>query len=470
MGDRGAQVAMPSAVRTQLRSKLRKAETTMDSIQGITKAVLKTCEFAIDFVKLWRKELDEAPAKRVLSLLYVANDIMQTCKRAPGGRIFLKEFVRVMGSALKSAALVVGSTSIPKVRRLLDVWLQRKIVNAKDIEAWRELLRHPVSIQSSSKEVSAAGSGGTRYPAGQDAGTPPGSPPPEAYAAAERRLAARRAQKIYGDVDEDDEEPLDDTGAERGNVDQQSQRTSRKRSRASISSQDLGSTVGSASALFSSPKKLRRRLRTDAIDRLSDAASYDYVANELLRKLRKRFLRVDASRLSGYLLLSEIRSGASSTARVKDELIAAASLIKQYKHELQSASERDHQLIMQLKEEYAAQERAIEKLEKKLADVQSTKDDLQSLCGDDLSKMLTLWRPKKRVVKAISTGLSVQSLSDEEMSEDENDGDLDGGRPTNNDDEDGGDEDKVPMMWSRELRTYVPINSSGNDAFWRSDA
>ena len=69
----------------------------------------------------------------------------------------------------------------------------------------------------------------------------------------------------------------------------------------------------------------------------------------------------------------------------------------------------------------------------------------------------------------------VQGISDEEESDDEEDDDDDvgsGGKTANRGDanDDENDEARVPMMWSRELRTYVPINSDGNDAFWRSDA
>ena len=177
MSASSGQVALPDAVRADVLKKLKSVDNKQDSIQGISRHALKKCEYARDWVKVWRKALDEVPAKRVLSLLYVANDIMQTCKRIKGGDAFLSAFLEIMEDALVAAISMTGSSGAKKVVRILDVLAQRKVVKRDVIMVWKRAIRKKRTSNAAGKEREEGGKKPVEYANGQDAGTPPGSPP-----------------------------------------------------------------------------------------------------------------------------------------------------------------------------------------------------------------------------------------------------------------------------------------------------
>ena len=88
-------------------------------------------------VALWWDVFREAPDPRLLTLVYVANDIMQNSKRR--GPEFVDAFCGVIGDAL-----CVTAARTPKLRskleRLLDVWRKRKVVSRTHLDRFRDQL------------------------------------------------------------------------------------------------------------------------------------------------------------------------------------------------------------------------------------------------------------------------------------------------------------------------------------------
>jgi AmiR/NasT family two-component response regulator len=83
---------------TTLESKLRDLNSSMQSIQSVSQWIIQHRKHSKTIVGTWFKELRKASASRKLTLLYVANDVIQNSRRkAPE---YKSEFIKALPKAL----------------------------------------------------------------------------------------------------------------------------------------------------------------------------------------------------------------------------------------------------------------------------------------------------------------------------------------------------------------------------------
>jgi len=118
--------------RELLKDKLRKLDTSQKSIESVS----RWCKFYRKEYKViaevWYQELYQANGSRKLSLLYVANDIIQTSRK--DGREFPEEFYKYLPKVLVHLNEGKDEKVKQSVRRLLKIWDERKVFGSSGIQ------------------------------------------------------------------------------------------------------------------------------------------------------------------------------------------------------------------------------------------------------------------------------------------------------------------------------------------------
>uniref|UniRef100_UPI00398EE16F regulation of nuclear pre-mRNA domain-containing protein 2-like isoform X2 n=1 Tax=Pristiophorus japonicus TaxID=55135 RepID=UPI00398EE16F len=113
----------PAALEASLEKKLLGISNTMDSIQGLSCWILDNKKHCAAIVRHWMKCMRKSSIPHRLNLFYVANDVIQNCKRK-NAIIFRDAFSEV----LIEAGTLVRDPSIRKsVERIFTIWEQRSV-------------------------------------------------------------------------------------------------------------------------------------------------------------------------------------------------------------------------------------------------------------------------------------------------------------------------------------------------------
>ncbi|XP_041035701.1 regulation of nuclear pre-mRNA domain-containing protein 2-like isoform X1 [Carcharodon carcharias] len=112
-----------AALEATLEKKLLTVTNTMDGIQGLSSWILDNKKHYTSIVKHWMKCMRKSSIPHRLNLFYVANDVIQNCKRK-NAIIFRDAFSEV----LIEAGTLVRDPSIRKsVERIFTIWEQRSV-------------------------------------------------------------------------------------------------------------------------------------------------------------------------------------------------------------------------------------------------------------------------------------------------------------------------------------------------------
>ncbi|XP_048381606.2 regulation of nuclear pre-mRNA domain-containing protein 2-like isoform X4 [Stegostoma tigrinum] len=112
-----------AALEAALEKKLLTVTNTMDGIQGLSSWILDNKKHYSSIVKHWMKCMRKSSIPHRLNLFYVANDVIQNCKRK-NAIIFRDAFSEV----LIEAGTLVRDPSIRKsVERIFTIWEQRSV-------------------------------------------------------------------------------------------------------------------------------------------------------------------------------------------------------------------------------------------------------------------------------------------------------------------------------------------------------
>ncbi|XP_037549319.1 regulation of nuclear pre-mRNA domain-containing protein 2a [Nematolebias whitei] len=122
-----------------LDKKFRNVTNTMDSIQGLSTWCIENKKYHSLIVRYWMKCLKKADTSHRLNLLYVANDVIQNCKRR-NAIVYRTAFAEV----LPDAFLLVNSEGdfnmIKSVERILSIWEERGVYSGMLITELRNTL------------------------------------------------------------------------------------------------------------------------------------------------------------------------------------------------------------------------------------------------------------------------------------------------------------------------------------------
>ncbi|XP_067831985.1 regulation of nuclear pre-mRNA domain-containing protein 2-like isoform X2 [Heptranchias perlo] len=112
-----------SGLEATLEKKLLMVTNTMDSIQGLSSWILENKKHYTSIVKHWMKCMRKSSIPHRLNLFYVANDVIQNCKRK-NAIIFRDAFSEVL---IEAGSLVRDPSIRKSVERIFTIWEQRSV-------------------------------------------------------------------------------------------------------------------------------------------------------------------------------------------------------------------------------------------------------------------------------------------------------------------------------------------------------
>ena len=362
-------------------------------------------------------------------------------------------------------------------------------------------------------------------------GTPPGTPPPECIARSRLLLQSIRSSgsvaaginldSVLGvQNDNDDSDDGSDGGSDDGSDDgsdndnagsSQAKRKSHKRKRdssdksfeRSTSSGLLGkrrsrSGNGPNSAPASTPNDHRDAYYGEPLygppddeeradDGLTDALVYNEAVEEMIATLKEQFSEVEPVLLQLQQTLPSSFSEQTSEVELslRKNIIENAGILKQLKHELKMKEERNNSMITMLGHEIEQQREQIALAEENIQNIDGSLASLLELTQKNPRiKVFKLKREKEQVIdldaKSSVGGGGHRVLRDDLKHvdiEDQANGTKHNGRPPltahareaakKRKQREKKKREQVPMVWNRQLRAYIPVNTKGVEMQWR---
>lgn len=121
-----------------LAKKLVELNNSQQSIQTLSLWLIHHRKHHKSIVQVWFKELKKAKSTRRLTFMYLANDVIQNSKKK--GPEFSKEFGTILCKAFKHVALETDDKTRNGLERVLSVWQERNVYDAKQIDEFRQAL------------------------------------------------------------------------------------------------------------------------------------------------------------------------------------------------------------------------------------------------------------------------------------------------------------------------------------------
>uniref|UniRef100_H3AN60 Regulation of nuclear pre-mRNA domain-containing protein 2 n=1 Tax=Latimeria chalumnae TaxID=7897 RepID=H3AN60_LATCH len=121
------------ALEGALDRKLQTVTNTMESIQGLSSWCVENKKHHSSIVQHWLKCLRRSDYSHRLNLFYVANDVIQTCKRR-NAIVFRESFASVLPEA---AALVKDASIRKSVERIFTIWEERNVYPEETIASFK---------------------------------------------------------------------------------------------------------------------------------------------------------------------------------------------------------------------------------------------------------------------------------------------------------------------------------------------
>ncbi|KAM8786541.1 regulation of nuclear pre-mRNA domain-containing protein 2 isoform 3-T3 [Rhynchonycteris naso] len=136
------------ALESSLDRKFQSVTNTMESIQGLSSWCIENKKHHTTIVCHWMKWLRRSAYPHRLNLFYLANDVIQNCKRK-NAIIFRESFADVLPEA---AALVKDPSVSKSIERIFKIWEDRNVYPEEMIVALREALSTTFKTQKQLKE------------------------------------------------------------------------------------------------------------------------------------------------------------------------------------------------------------------------------------------------------------------------------------------------------------------------------
>ncbi|XP_046659484.1 regulation of nuclear pre-mRNA domain-containing protein 1B isoform X2 [Homalodisca vitripennis] len=134
---------MAGFTESALSKKLDDLNASQQSIQTLSLWLIHHRKHHEAIVKMWAKEIQKGEEGRQLTLMYLANDVIQNSKKKG------PEYGREFGTVLRKAFEVVGQKmqgekTKRSINRLLDVWEERGVYSKSQIADFRRAFRNEV--------------------------------------------------------------------------------------------------------------------------------------------------------------------------------------------------------------------------------------------------------------------------------------------------------------------------------------
>uniref|UniRef100_A0A914W2J4 CID domain-containing protein n=1 Tax=Plectus sambesii TaxID=2011161 RepID=A0A914W2J4_9BILA len=133
-----------------MAKKLEQLNNTMQSIQTLSLWLLHHRKHSQRIAQVWQKEvLRETKPGRMLSLIYLANDVIQNSRKK--WPLFQEHFYHVLEKALAHVAKHADDNTLNSVKRVITVWKERNVFGGSTVE---KLLGAMTSVLSGSRVAS----------------------------------------------------------------------------------------------------------------------------------------------------------------------------------------------------------------------------------------------------------------------------------------------------------------------------
>ncbi|XP_069806173.1 regulation of nuclear pre-mRNA domain-containing protein 2-like isoform X1 [Dendropsophus ebraccatus] len=182
----GSSKASAGALEAALDRKLQAVTNTMESIQSLSTWCIENKKHHATIVHYWLKWFRRSGFPHRLNLFYLANDIIQNCKRR-NAVIYRDTFADV----LPEAASLVRDPSVSKsVERVFKIWEDRNVYNEDTIASFKSALSGGWNKRERSKSSRA-----------KPVEKPPETPPVNPKAALKSKIVAEfRPQSLIDDL------------------------------------------------------------------------------------------------------------------------------------------------------------------------------------------------------------------------------------------------------------------------------
>ncbi|XP_024031120.1 regulation of nuclear pre-mRNA domain-containing protein 1B [Morus notabilis] len=130
-----------------LAEKLSKLNNSQQSIESLSKWCVSHRKRAKQIVETWEKCFNSSQREKRISLLYLANDILQNSRRK--GSEFVNEFWKVLPAALKHVYENGDEHGKKVATRLVDIWEERKVFGSRGQSLKDEMLaKNPPALSA----------------------------------------------------------------------------------------------------------------------------------------------------------------------------------------------------------------------------------------------------------------------------------------------------------------------------------
>ncbi|XP_036001195.1 regulation of nuclear pre-mRNA domain-containing protein 2-like [Fundulus heteroclitus] len=127
------------SLEASLEKRFRGLTNTMDSIQGLSAWCIDNKKYHSLIVRQWIKCLKKSNPSHRLNLLYLANDVIQNCKRKNAIN-YRTAFADVLPDAFQLVKLDGELKTIKSVERILSIWEERDVYSGTLVTDLRNIL------------------------------------------------------------------------------------------------------------------------------------------------------------------------------------------------------------------------------------------------------------------------------------------------------------------------------------------
>ncbi|CAK6949228.1 regulation of nuclear pre-mRNA domain-containing protein 2a [Scomber scombrus] len=132
-------MAAGGSLESNLDRKFQNVSNTMDSIQGLSTWCIDNKKYHSLIVRHWSKCLKKSDAAHRLNLLYLANDVIQNCKRK-NAIVYRTAFSEVLPEAFSQVNIEGDAKVVKSVERILSIWEERNVYSGALIAELRSSL------------------------------------------------------------------------------------------------------------------------------------------------------------------------------------------------------------------------------------------------------------------------------------------------------------------------------------------
>ncbi|KAK2864546.1 hypothetical protein Q7C36_003700 [Tachysurus vachellii] len=115
-----------AVLESSLERRFQGVSNTMESIQGLSTWCIENKKYHSVIVRTWLKWVRKSDSSQRLNLFYLANDVIQNCKRR-NAIVYRTTFTDVLPEAIKLISTVKDSKVRKSVDRILAIWEERNV-------------------------------------------------------------------------------------------------------------------------------------------------------------------------------------------------------------------------------------------------------------------------------------------------------------------------------------------------------